>query len=73
MVKKQDIFAKITKEDLANALLIVANTCRIEVVRELLRHCAGLTIYIPKISYLDKFISRYIRENSEKNFKIIAR
>lgn len=69
MVEKQDIFAQITKEDLTNELLIVANSCGIEVVRELLRNCAGVTIYVPKVSYLNKFISRYIRENLDKNLK----
>lgn len=73
MEKRADIFGKIMQEDLTNDLQIVAETCGIEVVQNLLRNCSGLTIYVPKISHLDRFILRYVRENSHKSFKVIAR
>lgn len=73
MENQADIFERITKDDLTNDLKILADTCGIEVVQNLLRNCAGLTIYVPKISHLDKFIIRYIRENSYKSFKLIAK
>ncbi|MGQ9819248.1 MAG: hypothetical protein ACUVQ1_04900 [Candidatus Kapaibacteriales bacterium] len=72
MTEKKDIFAQIIEDDLTNDLLIIANSCGIEVAGDLLRNCAGITIYVPKVSHLEKFISRYIRENLDKNFKIIA-
>ncbi|ROL56277.1 hypothetical protein D9V84_08900 [Bacteroidetes/Chlorobi group bacterium Naka2016] len=68
----KDIFSKVEVEDLTDDLKLVANACGIETARNLLRHCAGMSIYIPKIARLDKFIERYIKENSTKNFKIIA-
>lgn len=73
MENQADIFERITKDDLTNDLKILADTCGIEVVQNLLRNCASLTIYVPKISHLDKFIIRYIRENSYKSFKLIAK
>ncbi len=71
--KMQDIFGEISHEDLTEDLRIVASTCGIETVRNLLRNCAGMSIYIPRISRLDQFIVRYIRESRGKSFKQIAR
>lgn len=72
MERAKDIYSKIEIEDLTEDLKLVAQACGIETVRTLLRFCAGLSIYVPKIARLDRFIVRYIRENSDKNFKLIA-
>ncbi len=71
-VEMQDIFAQIKQEDLTEDLQMVASSCGIETVRNLLRNCAGMSIYVPRISRLDHFIMRYIRESRGKSFKQIA-
>lgn len=72
MEKAKDIYSKIEIEDLTEDLKLIANACGMETVRMLLRSCAGLSIYIPKIARLERFVLRYIKENSNKNFKVIA-
>lgn len=67
-----DVFTKLEISDLTDDLKLIANACGIDTVRMLLRYCAGMSIYIPKLARLDKFILRYIRENSDKSFKQIA-
>ncbi|ROL60154.1 hypothetical protein D9V87_02915 [Bacteroidetes/Chlorobi group bacterium MS-B_bin-24] len=73
MENRKDIYSQLEIEDLTEDLKLVAMACGIDTVRELMKHCSGLSIYIPKLARLDKFIVRYIRENSEKSFKEIAR
>ncbi len=68
-----DIFSKIEQSDLTDDLQIIAEVCGIETVRSLLRNCGGMSIYVPKISRLDNFVFRYMKENKEKTFKQIAR
>ncbi len=68
-----DVFTKVEINDLTDDLKLIANACGIDTVRMLLRYCAGMSIYIPKIARLERFILRYIKENSEKSFKQIAR
>ncbi|MFN3306267.1 MAG: hypothetical protein ACK42Z_03660 [Candidatus Kapaibacteriota bacterium] len=72
MEKKLDVFTKVELNDLTEDLKLIANACGIDTVRMLLRYCAGMSIYIPKIARLEKFILRYIKENSDKSFKQIA-
>ncbi|MGB9771852.1 MAG: Mor transcription activator family protein [Candidatus Kapaibacteriota bacterium] len=72
MEKLKDIFSKVEIEDLTEDLKLIANSCGIDTVRILLRYCSGMSIYIPKIARLERFIERYIKENSSKNFKQIA-
>ncbi len=72
MEKQNDIFAKVQLEDLTDDLKLIAHACGVETVRLLLRSCAGMSIYVPKIARLEKFILRYIKENSNKPFKLIA-
>jgi len=72
MEKEKDIFSKVEYQDLTEDLKLIADSCGIETVRALLRYCAGISIYIPRIARLDKFILRYIQENSSKPFKLIA-
>ncbi len=73
MEKEMDVFTKVEINDLTDDLKLIANACGIDTVRMLLRYCAGMSIYIPKIARLERFILRYIKENSEKSFKQIAR
>lgn len=72
MERTNDVFTKVEIEDLTDDLKLVAHACGIETVRNLLRNCAGISIYVPKIARLDNFVRRYIKENSDKPFKQIA-
>lgn len=73
MESKNDIYSKLEVEDLTEDLKLFAMSCGIETVRSLMKNCAGLSIYIPKLARLDRFIMKYIRANSQKSFKEIAR
>ncbi|MCX7909303.1 MAG: hypothetical protein N2560_07295 [Ignavibacteria bacterium] len=73
MEKSKDVFQKVEIDDLTDDLKLIALACGIETVRTLLRHCAGISFYVPKIARLDKFVSRYVKDNSDKTFKEIAR
>lgn len=68
----KDIFEKIEKSDLTEDLSLIADAMGLEVVRNLMRNLSGLYVYIPRISRLEKFVRRYMEENSEKPFKEIA-
>ncbi len=68
----KDIFEKIEKSDLTEDLSLIADAMGLEVVRNLMRNLSGLYVYIPRISRLEKFVRRYMEENSDKPFKEIA-
>lgn len=68
-----DIFSIIQEEDLTPDLQMLSETCGLDVVRNILRNFGGLNFYIPKISRLDTFIERYIRENKNKTLKQLAK
>jgi hypothetical protein len=68
-----DVFAKITEEDLTPDLRMISDACGIDSVKGLLREFGGMSFYIPKITRLDKFILKYLDENNEKSLKQIAK
>ena len=68
----KDIFAKIERNDLTEDLALIADAMGLEVVQNLMRQLSGMYIYVPRISRLEKFVRRYLNENSEKPFKEIA-
>ena len=53
-------------------LQFVADKCGIEIAIELLKNMQGTNIYIPKISRMRDYVSRYIRENKDKKIKQLA-
>jgi len=67
-----DIFSEIKTEDLTEELCLIEEVCGIVAVQSLMKHYSGMSFYIPKISRLDRFIQKYIKENSSKTFKQIA-
>lgn len=68
----QDVFDRIEAHELTPDLQMLASSCGIETVRKLLREFGGLSFYIPKLTRLDDFVFRYIRENSDIPVKISA-
>lgn len=69
----KDVFDCVEAEDLTPDLEMVANVCGIEFVRNLLRNLSGLSFYVPKLSRLESFIGKYMRNNKEKNLKQVAK
>lgn len=69
---KKDIFDLIEIEDLTIDLELIANVAGIEAVRNMLRNLQGAYLYIPKVSRLEKFVIKYMRNNANKSFKEIA-
>ena len=69
----KDQYDEIEYEDLTDDLMIMAEHCGIDAVRQLLRELPGMSFYIPRISRLDKFISRFAKENRDKSRKEIAK
>jgi hypothetical protein len=68
-----DIFNLVNEDDLTPDLIIMADICGLESVRQMLRQFPGMGFYIPKLSRLDGFVNRYIKENTDKPVKILAK
>ncbi|MCL2039891.1 MAG: hypothetical protein FWG85_05625 [Bacteroidetes bacterium] len=62
----------ITFEELPFDLQFVADKCGIDTATELLKKLQGTNIYIPKMSHLTNYISRYIKHNRSKKNKELA-
>jgi hypothetical protein len=62
----KDIFNEIIADDLSDDLKLIADSCGIETVQNLLRYCGGLSLYIPKVSRIHRFIERFVTQNSEQ-------
>lgn len=69
----KDQYDEIQYDDLTDDLMIMAEHCGIDAVRQMLRELPGMSFYIPRISRLDKFISRFTKENRDKSRKEIAK
>lgn len=70
---KMEIYDLIKDDELTEDLALIRNACGMDTVRILLKNLNGLSFYIPKITRLDNFISRYLDENKSKNPKQLAR
>ncbi len=68
-----NIYDEIEYEDLTPDLKLIADSCGIVTVRQLLKNLGGLTFYIPKITKLKNFVRRKWDEGKTKNFKEFAR
>lgn len=68
-----DVYNQIDFDDLTDDLQMMSNACGIETVQSLLRNFGGMSFYIPKLSRLDSFVWKYVKKNSDKTFKQIAR
>ena len=68
----KDIYDQLKEDDLTSDLQIVSDLCGMETVRLLMRNLKGISFYIPKITRLESFITRYIKENPDKTYKQIA-
>lgn len=69
----KDQYDEIEYDDLTSDLMIVAEYCGLDAVRKMLRELPGMSFYIPRISRLDKFISRFTKQNKGKSRKEIAK
>jgi len=68
-----DIFNLVKENDLTPDLILMADICGLEAVRQMLRQFPGMGFYIPKLSRLDSFVNRYIKDNLHKPVKILAK
>jgi len=71
--KMIDIYNYINEDDLSNDLRLIADVCGLEAVQKMLKHLAGLSFYIPKITRLEKFVIRYVSLFPKKSIKQIAK
>lgn len=67
-----EVFDYISQEELTEDLQMLADVCGMDTVRLMLRNFSGLSFYVPRISRLDGFIDRYMKDNKEKSLKTIA-
>ena len=72
-ITMNDIIEQIRVNELTPDLQMVAETCGMEAVRQLLKNMAGLNFYIPKLSRFETFIERYMRQEPGKSIKQIAK
>ncbi len=68
----KDIYDQLKESDLTEDLQMVAGLCGMETVRVLMRHFAGMNVYVPKLTRLEQFIRRYLENNSDKTYKQAA-
>ncbi len=71
--KKMDAYDSITNDDLTDDLRLLTEICGIDATKKLMRNYAGMSFYIPKLSRLDNFVPRYLKNNSDKSLKVIAK
>jgi hypothetical protein len=64
---------KLDINDLTPDLILLAGVVGIEKLEELIQEYGGANFYIPKISSLDKFVERYIKNNHNKTSKQLAK
>lgn len=69
----KDIYEEIEEEDLTPDLLLISQVIGVDNVIKMLRELHGISFYIPNLTRLDNFITKYISKNRNKSPKIIAR
>ena len=72
IIKKSLDEIEINFEELPLDLQFVADKCGINTACELLKNLQGTNIYIPKMSNLTKYVTRYITLNRDKKNKQLA-
>jgi len=68
----QDKLYLIEYEDLTPDLQLLADVIGMDTTRIILRELAGVYLYIPNISRLERFVLRYLKSNIEKPVKKTA-
>ena len=67
-----NVYDFIAADDLTEDLIMLADVCGMDVVRQMMQNFAGLSFYVPRVSRLDGFIDRYMQNNQDKSLKAIA-
>jgi hypothetical protein len=73
MENTRNLYQSIQEEELTPDLQLLAQVCGMESIRIILKEFKGLNFYIPKITRIEKFVRRYLRENQSKPPKELAR
>lgn len=68
-----DFYDQIKYEDLNPDIKMIADSCGIDVARNIIRHLGGLQFYIPKVTGFESFVLRFMFENKHSKLKDIAR
>lgn len=68
----QKVDGKLDVTDLTADLMILADVIGIDKLELLMKEYGGGNFYIPKISSLDKFVQRYLKNNKSKSPKQLA-
>ncbi|MFP4544549.1 MAG: hypothetical protein ACLFQU_09960 [Candidatus Kapaibacterium sp.] len=66
------IYDSISRDELTPDLQLIADICGLDTVRQLLKEYPGMNFYIPKVTRLDSFVSRIVRENKDSSIKHLA-
>ncbi len=66
------VFDQIREDELTDDLKLVSKVVGIDAVRKILKDFGGLSFYIPKLTRLDGFVDRYMKQNRNKTAKQIA-
>lgn len=70
---KKNPLNDIEETELTDDLKVIADVIGMDMVRIMLENFQGLSFYIPRLTRLDKFVERYILQNSERPLKMIAK
>jgi len=70
---KEEVVRQIRLDELPDNLSMLAEYCGLDAVQNMLLNLNGGMFYVPRISHLDKFVERYIKENWEKPTSELAK
>ncbi len=69
----QKVLDMMASDDLTEDLKLIESVCGMDTVKKLMTDLSGINFYIPKITSLETLVMRYIKTNSGKSFKQMAR
>ena len=69
----QKVLDMMSCDDLTEDLKLIESVCGMDIVKKLMTDLSGINFYIPKITSLEPLVMRYIKTNSGKSFKQMAR
>ncbi|HOK15417.1 MAG TPA: hypothetical protein PLU67_04085 [Candidatus Kapabacteria bacterium] len=70
---KEEVVRQIRLDELPENLCLLAEYCGLDAVQKMLLNLNGGVFYVPRISHLDKFVERYIKENWDKSTSELAK
>jgi len=69
----ENVFEKLTPDDLTPDLRMLASVCGLDLIKKMLLNFPGMNFYVPRITRLDNFLGKYMIANQMRPIKELAR